>query len=156
MKNILATTGYLTGKAYSDAIENLPILCVDVDIVTQAEELGDVRHVLFKRCNEPLKGQWWLLGGRVYKGEKAEDAVRRKLKEECGYQGGAPLRFLGYYEEQFEFSSLGRGAYHTVSLVFQVKLHYDEVTRFVLDKQHEAWGLFETIPSSFFLNGDRR
>ncbi|MBA4376183.1 MAG: hypothetical protein C0401_08440 [Anaerolinea sp.] len=55
-----------------------PIPCVDL-LVTN--EIGQV--LLLKRKNEPMKNQWWFPGGRVLFNETRQQAVIRKLNEEC-------------------------------------------------------------------------
>jgi len=50
---------------YKKILEYLPILCVDVII---KDLNGSI--LLIKRNNEPLKGEWWVIGGRVLHGEK--------------------------------------------------------------------------------------
>ena len=63
---------------YNSILELMPIVCVDVVIVYQGYAL------LIKRANEPAKDEWWLPGGRLYKGETLEDCAIRKAKEETG------------------------------------------------------------------------
>lgn len=138
-------SGYLDQRDYAKVIECAPVLCVDVDLV-----LPSGSHVLFRRCNEPLKGEWWPVGGRVWKGEGPEAAARRKVREETGLEIiPARLRFVGYYNEVFEFSSLGRGKYHTVSLVFQCPVSTEELKVMRLDGQHSEWTLADRLPNGF-------
>lgn len=139
------TPGYLDRQDYAKVIECVPVLCVDVDLVTPAG-----RHALFRRCNEPLKGEWWVIGGRVHKGELAGAAAARKLREEAGLGLTlADLRFVGFYEEVFEFSGIGRGRYHTVSLVYQAVLDEAALGRIRLDEQHSEWALADRLPNGF-------
>lgn len=65
-------------ELYNSIIANLPIACVDIAIVY------DEAVLLVKRRDDPAKGQWWLPGGRVLKGELMRDAAIRKAKEETG------------------------------------------------------------------------
>lgn len=139
-------TGFLDQKDYAKVIECAPVLCVDVDLVTP-----DGKHVLFRRCNEPLKGEWWVIGGRVWKGEDPVNAARRKLREETGLDFKPDrLTFVGYYNEVFEFSSLGRGKYHTVSLVYRATITAVNAVR--LDAQHSDWTLADRLPNGFTAN----
>ena len=62
---------------YSKILEDLPIYCVDIIIKNDKEE-----YLLIKRNNEPKKGEWWVVGGRVLKGETAKEAAIRKVKQE--------------------------------------------------------------------------
>ena len=55
---------------YTDILKDLPIFCVDIVIKNDQEE-----YLLIKRNNEPKKGEWWVIGGRVLKGETAKDQI---------------------------------------------------------------------------------
>lgn len=144
-----ASKGYLDLADYRTVIECTPVLCVDIDL-----QVPD-GHLLFRRAAEPLKNEWWVVGGRVWKGELADAAVRRKIVEELGhdfYDRGLPdktPRFHGFYQEIFEFSSLGRGKYHAVSLVFSVQCNPDQLGVIRLDTQHTEWKVAPDLPPGF-------
>jgi len=57
---------------------------------------GKLECLLVERGSEPVKGVWWLPGGRIYKGETFFDAAIRKVKEETGLIG-KPIQVLGFY-----------------------------------------------------------
>ena len=59
---------YIDEKTYTRIIDIIPILCVDI-ILTNTEG----KYLLIKRAIQPLLGQWWVIGGRVHKGEKIID-----------------------------------------------------------------------------------
>ena len=80
---------------YKQILEVLPILCVDVVIRNRRGE-----YLLVKREGEPLKGQWWVIGGRVLKGETLEQAAIRKAKSEVSVTL-QELHPIGYCEEVF-------------------------------------------------------
>ena len=86
----------IQSELYRDILEVLPILCID--LVIQNE---DGEYLLIKRKNEPLKGEWWVIGGRVVKGETLEECARRKISEELSINIGS-LECIGYYEDQFD------------------------------------------------------
>ena len=67
-------------EQYNQIIENVPIACVDVAIISQ----GAVLLVL--RNDPPAKNKWWLPGGRILKGEMMRDAAVRKAEEEVGIE----------------------------------------------------------------------
>lgn len=60
----------------------------------------DRQFVLVKRGQEPAKGSWSLPGGMVELGERAEDAARREVLEECGIHIDHPslIDFFEYIE----------------------------------------------------------
>lgn len=63
---------------YNEIIALIPIVCVDVAIAY------DNKILLIKRGQHPAKDEWWLPGGRLFKGETLEDCAIRKAKEETG------------------------------------------------------------------------
>lgn len=69
---------WISESLYHQILDNIPIACVDIAIVFNGKIL------LVKRKDSPAKGEWWLPGGRVQKGEKMQDTAKRKAKEEVG------------------------------------------------------------------------
>lgn len=65
-------------KLYSKILANIPIVCVDL--------LIEYNHhiLLVQRKHEPLKGELFLPGGRLYRGESLEECAIRKAQEEVG------------------------------------------------------------------------
>ncbi len=124
---------------YKKIIASIPILCVDIVLRNSAG-----KFLLGRRTNEPLQGELWVIGGRVLKGERAEAAARRKLREELALELDE-LELLGVYEDFFDKNSLGVDTlYHTVSLVFGGRI--DESAGIRLDQQHTAWTFADALP----------
>jgi colanic acid biosynthesis protein WcaH len=129
-------------EQYTQIIEVLPILCVDVVIMNSNGE-----YLLVKRANEPLEGHWWVIGGRVYKGETMEQAAIRKVKEEVGLDVRS-LRLIGYYEEVFRENPFGlTSGLHTVSVVFATMV--DGYQPVKLDSQSTDWKYSPELPDDF-------
>jgi colanic acid biosynthesis protein WcaH len=126
-------------EIYKCIVDTMPILCVDAIIRNDKQEV-----LLVKRTNEPLKGEWWVPGGRVYKGENLENAIKRKIKEELGINiqiNGA----VGYYEDQFEKNPLNvESGLHTLGIVFEAKPKSLDIK---LDDQSGDWKFFDQIPT---------
>lgn len=74
---------------YRSIYEVMPISCVDVLVKNPQGEV-----LLVHRLNEPAAGQWWFPGGRVCYGERRAEAAIRKLREEVGIIGEAPLELF--------------------------------------------------------------
>lgn len=128
----------LPSREYADVVRKMPVLCVDGIIVNEKGQ-----YLLVKRKNEPLKGQWWVPGGRVFKGETIEEAFQRKMVEELG----VAVRImgpLGYYENRSLKSPwTGRDDLHNVSILFHaIPLSLD----IKLDEQSLEWGFFDDLP----------
>lgn len=124
---------------YKKIIKSVPIVCVDIIIKNSRN-----KFLLVKRKNNPLKGEWWVVGGRIQHLEKAKEAAKRKIKQEINLRINN-LLFEGIYEDNFENNSFEEKPYHTISLVFSCKIN-DE-SEIILDKQSSEWIWAEELPN---------
>lgn len=124
----------LPPSVYRNVLENFAIPCVDV-VAARGKEF-----FLVKRKSEPAKGEWWLLGGRILKGETLVEAARRKMREEAGLQ---PLSLKQLFADETMFETSGfRVSTHTVNVVYLAKVKNKAVT---LDKDHSDYKWFAKI-----------
>jgi GDP-mannose mannosyl hydrolase len=124
---------------YRKFLDTMPIVCVDCLAVNGAGE-----YLLVKGNNEPLKGEFWLPGGRVLKNERLVDAVHRKMSEELGIEVEV-VRNCGFFEEFFAIGPNNtRGGVHSISFVFLVKPKSSKIR---LDGQSSEWGWFRHLPT---------
>jgi colanic acid biosynthesis protein WcaH len=129
-------------EEYKRIIDELPILCVDI---AAQNERGE--YLLVKRANPPKKDHWWVIGGRVLKGETLAGAAARKLKEEVGVTA-TELTPIGYMELPVDDNPFGGPAnYHAVSVVFRATLADSE--NIALDSQSSDWKWAAELPSDF-------
>lgn len=132
----------IPSEKYKKIIEVLPILCVDIILRNSKGE-----YLLVKRANEPLKGHWWVIGGRVHKGETMEQAAIRKVKQEVSLDISS-LDLIGYYEEVFGENPFGiNNGYHTVSIVFSASINENQSVK--LDLQSAEWKYSKYLPNDF-------
>src|SRR5208337_2974402 len=75
---------------------------------------ADGSIILTRRKFEPRMGFLDLPGGFVDPGERAEDAVKRELKEELGIDIEA-MRFLGSFPNRYEYREI---TYFTLDMAF--------------------------------------
>ena len=130
---------------YREIITVIPIVCVDIVIRNEAGKV-----LLARRKNEPLKSQWWVVGGRIQSGESVRQACIRKTFEEVGLEINE-LQFLGYYEDMFDKNSFDVAKpYHTLSLVFETRVRTKQVIH--LDAQHSEWAWFDALPDRFTIS----
>ena len=128
--------------AFKRAARILPVLCVDVIV-----ENPDREYLLVKRTREPMKGRWWVIGGRVFKGESLAAAAARKVKEETGLAVKV-VGPVGYYEHLAEKTPWGgRFRRHSASVVFLAKTAGTKRIR--LDAQSAAWKFAKALPAAF-------
>lgn len=124
---------------YRKVLGSVPIVCIDCVVLNERREI-----LLVKRKNDPLKGEFWLPGGRLHKGERLVDAVHRKMREEVGVDVDV-LENLGFAEEFFERSAEdASGGVHSISIVYLVKPKSYDI---VLDHQSSEWGWFRQYPA---------
>lgn len=128
----------LSLEDYRKFLSAMPIVCVDCLVVNEKGE-----YLLVKRKNEPLKGEYWVPGGRLHKNERLVDAVRRKMQEEIGVEVEI-LKSLGFFEEFFERTAeQAAGGAHSISLLYLVKPKTFDIR---LDDQSLEWGWFKDVP----------
>lgn len=96
-------------------VDRVPL--VSVDLLVRRE--GGL--LVGKRTNEPAKGEWFVPGGTVLKGERLEDAVRRVAREELGVDVDV-VRRLGTYEHFYDRSDVaGVDGKHYLATAFVVR-----------------------------------
>lgn len=132
-------------KLYRKIHECLPIACVDVIIKTPDSGL-----VMFKRKTKPAQGQWWFVGGRVFKNERLEDAARRKVKEEAGISVKKVQLVGSVYETIFQEDPFGHGkGTHTLNVCFITKISAQQLAAIRLNTHHSAFRVFYRADSSW-------
>jgi ADP-ribose pyrophosphatase YjhB (NUDIX family) len=102
----------------------MPIPCVDLFIQNR-----DGKILMVKRKNYPEKDQWWSPGGRVLHGEVRENAVTRKLKQECNLEGKI-VREIGTFDLLMTDEDGSR--LHSISTFYHINVSNDTV---ILDDQ---------------------
>lgn len=94
----------------------MPIICVDIVIRD-----NNNRVLLLKRTQEPIIGQWWFPGGRIFKLEKIEDAMKRIMLKETGLEIGGYHR-IGFEETIFNEDPFGHNCKtHTINFIYYCK-----------------------------------
>ena len=136
---------FIQANEYKKIIQKIPILCVDIILRYKDKVL------LIKRADEPCKGIYWPIGGRVHKGESVDAAARRKILEEIGIKYKGVLIPIGFYEDNYTESAFeAQTEYSSFSLVFVGDLNNEQIKSKVrLDKTSEDFGYFDTLPKRF-------
>ncbi len=129
---------FINPNLYKKIVDSVPLLTVDVIFKTQN------KFLLVKRANQPLKDQYWVIGGRVLKDESVWEAVSRKVFQEVGCIVNS-IKMVGIYEDSYAESEFGVPS-HTTSIVFEVES--DNVT-VKLDSQSKGFILSDTLPDRF-------
>lgn len=109
---------WIMPETYRQIVDTMPILTMDVQIMGPNGQLLQVR-----RAQEPLKGEWWTPGGRIYKGETMLEACHRIMWQELNIAPGdvAKVQFKGVMPFENDKSAWNTPA-HTLSVVLDVLL----------------------------------
>lgn len=134
----------LPEEIYKEVLRSMVVPCADIVLRNSEEEF-----LLLKRKREPLKGKWWIIGGRMHKGESIENCALRQLREEAGIRSVKNLFPMGYYEEYFEIGPFeDTGGVHTISFVFLADIGNTNPD-VKLDKQSSEWKWSKRLPKHF-------
>jgi 8-oxo-dGTP diphosphatase len=112
----------------------MPLLPAAIGIILNADK---TKVMLVKRCDVPV---WVLPGGGVEVNEKPEEALKREIQEETGYQ----VQILRQCAEYFPVNRLA-----TFTSVFICQIHSGYL-RLSEETAEITFYLIEQLPSSFF------
>lgn len=116
-------------ELFSEFVQQMPQCCVEIVVTT------DEGVLLAERTNEPVKGEWFWPGSRLYKGETLEAAAHRIADEELGIEIRI-LERLGVHEHRWKTSAEAGGpSRHTINTVYLVEPTNPEAA-IELDNQH--------------------
>ena len=90
---------------YGQLVRSSVVCCVDCLIVRSSPISGENECLLVERNSQPVRGVWWLPGGRLFRGETFFDAAIRKTREETGLSGARPIQILGFWNTFFPTSN---------------------------------------------------
>jgi colanic acid biosynthesis protein WcaH len=125
---------WIEDDVYRKIVEKMPIPTVDAVIVHKG------KFLLLKRNNPPVKGEWWLPGGRIRRNESFEDAVRREVLEETGLTCKT-IKPVGVISQVFPEC-------HTVSVYFLVESDNVDVK---MNSEHSEYKWFTELPKNAHL-----
>ena len=126
--------GYIEGETFKRVIENTPLVSVDLIVRDETSVL------LGKRVNRPAKGFWFTLGGRVLKGEKIDEAIKRIARAELGMELTSAPKFIGVFEHLYDDAIFEHVSTHYLNLGYEVELSNLET---LPKDQHDEYRWFE-------------
>jgi len=103
LTTITNTRRFLPKEIYGTMVRDTVVCCVDC-LIVRTNENGKKECLLVERSSEPVKGVWWLPGGRLLKGETFFAAARRKAQQETGLTDVTPIQVLGVWNTFFPTS----------------------------------------------------
>jgi colanic acid biosynthesis protein WcaH len=125
-------------QTFRVVLENSPLVSIDICLVCDGQILlGD-------RNNEPLKGEWFTPGGRIYKNESWQDALLRISKVELGLNDVTidDFSLMGIWDHFYENSVVSKDvSTHYVNLPHYVS--FQSRPSIVSDDQHAVFKWFD-------------
>ncbi|MDV7349646.1 NUDIX domain-containing protein [Halorubrum distributum] len=130
---------YIDKQTWRSIVKSMPIPSVDLLVICPDGIL------LGKRTNEPAKGEWFVPGGRIQKGEPLREAVHRIAEEELGIEVTIE-QSLGTYDHFYDCSDVPEsGGKHYIAHAYAVSASSCQASG---DGQHAEFRVFETVPDS--------
>jgi len=149
---------YLPSDLYGNLVRDCVVCCVDCLLVRVNAETGKKECLLVLRSSEPVKGVWWLPGGRLLKGESFFAAAKRKALQETGLTNVTCVQVLGVWNTFFPTSNWDTEASkgtQTVNPIVLVECGNDNAGVDVkLDETSEEWRWIGLDPSEAEMNGE--
>jgi colanic acid biosynthesis protein WcaH len=148
---------FLPKEVYGSMVRDAVVCCVDCLIVKKNAN-GKKECLVVKRLSEPVKGVWYLPGGRLVKGETFFAAALRKAQQETGLTLVTPIQVLGVWNTLYPTSNWDteteKGT-QTVNAVVLVELNDAEAV-VILDETGTGWRWIPLSPDAAVKNGEDR
>jgi colanic acid biosynthesis protein WcaH len=129
----------LDDKEFFQVVTNAPLVSIDLIV---KDERG--RVLLGLRRNKPAQGFWFVPGGRVFKDERIEQALKRIGLEELGFPlDTSRVKFLGVFEHLYEDNVFGKPGISTHYVVLGCEVMQPMALDQLPSGQHEGWRFWE-------------
>ena len=112
----------LDSKTFKCIVANTPL--VSIDFLVQRND----KYLLGKRTNPPAKGYYFTIGGRIFKDETIQEAIKRILKNELNlsFEKSIELEFTGVFEHFYNDSVFGEDvSTHYINLAYLLELPFE-------------------------------
>lgn len=130
---------YLDKATFSTVIASTPLVSIDLVIMNEHNQV-----LLGQRLNRPAKQYWFVPGGRIYKGERLDNAFQRLTKDELGCELSIEqAELLGPFTHLYDDNVFGdEFGTHYVAIAYVLKV-YTEQLNLPLNEQHDAYQWFD-------------
>jgi colanic acid biosynthesis protein WcaH len=127
-----ACTGMLSPEAFLAVVRDAPLVAIDLLL-----EDPEGRLLVGLRCNEPARGFWFVPGGRVRKGERLAEALRRIAETELALPLALEACQLdGVHEHHYTTNFAGSEGIATHYVVLAYRLQLERIPALQPDGQH--------------------
>ena len=129
---------YLPAEAYGRALDALTIACVDLAFFD-----GTGERLLLGRRRRAPRNDWWLVGGRMFPGERPIATAQRKAAQEASLDiAPERLHFIGVYSTAFaqRWQPPQSAGLHSLNLTYGAQLTAAEQAAIDLDREeYDRW-----------------
>jgi colanic acid biosynthesis protein WcaH len=135
----------LTPEQFLQVVESAPLVSIDLIL---RDESGAV--LLGRRVNRPAQGFWFVPGGRIWKGEKIMDAMKRIASREIGHTLDEP-KLMGAYDHFYDDNYLKVPGINTHYVVLAYEGSWPNGREAVGDDQHSEmrwWSVKELLAAA--------
>lgn len=117
---------FIPEDEYQKIIKSIPIFCIDFLVKCRD------KYLFIKRTQQPLKGVYWVIGGRLNYKETIQEFAKRVQTREIGryFPTFKPIGFSNYFFPELEESR----ATHTPSMLYLIEV--DEIFDPQIDDTH--------------------
>jgi colanic acid biosynthesis protein WcaH len=100
-------------STFKTVVDATPL--VSIDLIAE----HDGKILLGKRKNRPARGYFFTTGGRIYKNERIDDALKRIAKSELGIDRfDTQPKFIGVFEHFYDDSIFESVSTHYINLAY--------------------------------------
>ncbi|MDB0023677.1 GDP-mannose mannosyl hydrolase [Gammaproteobacteria bacterium] len=107
----------LSTQTFKTVVKSTPL--VSVDLLIKNEK----KFLLGRRVNNPAKGSFFSIGGRIYKDEEIKDAIKRIANDELNFDLKLEPNFLGVFEHFYEDSVFKNISTHYINLAYKIEIN---------------------------------
>ncbi len=127
---------FIPDDEYAKIIKSVPLFCIDFLIKCKN------KYLFIKRAEQPLKGVYWVIGGRLRFKETIDQFARRVQTREIGryFENRRLIAFSNYFFPDVPDAK----ATHTPSLLYLVEI--DETFIPEIDDTHLDYVWSENLP----------
>ena len=132
---------FIPDEQYNQILKSMPIFCVDWLISCKGQ------YLLLKRTQQPLMGDYWIVGGRLRMDESITLAACRLQMREVGrFCGvGKMIGFSNYMFDKVE----GARATHTPAVSYQIEV--DEMFTPTMDSTESEYIWTDRLPTQYLV-----
>ena len=132
---------FIPDEQYNQILKCMPVFCVDWLISCRGE------YLLLKRTQQPLMGDYWIIGGRLRMDETIASAAYRLQTRELGHYYGMG-KMIGFSNYMFDKVD-GARATHTPAVSYQVEVQDKFIP--TMDSTESEYIWTEKLPRDFLI-----